>query len=63
MKQFNRYILLGGVQILMLSSIGCTENEFTSHWRDREITVDGAQEDWQGKLTVPKDKKNEGFSF
>ncbi len=56
MKQFNRYILLGGVQILMLSSIGCTENEFTSHWRDREISVDGAQEDWQGQLTVPKDK-------
>ena len=56
MKRFNRYILLGGVQILILSSIGCTENEFTSHWRDREITVDGDQEDWQGQLAVPKDK-------
>lgn len=40
----------------MLSLIGCTQNEFTSHWRDREIAVDGDQEDWQGKLTVPMGK-------
>ena len=52
MNQFGNTILLGVLGVALLSSIGCQEDEIASHWRDREITIDGDQTDWQGLLSL-----------
>ncbi len=62
MKQFGNTILLGGLCVAFLFSVGCQEDEITSHWKDREITIDGDQTDWQGLLSV-SEAKNIAFGI
>lgn len=48
-KIFYKFFAL--VVILILSFIlqsGCSTLELESQWRDREMTVDGRADDWQG---------------
>ena len=54
MKRFQTYILLGWLPLLILSPVSGKKDKFTSHWRSQEISIDGDQQEWSGKLLVPK---------
>jgi hypothetical protein len=45
--------------VLILTLIwGCSTLEIASYWRDREVKIDGNNEDWEGKTWIIKDLKN-----
>jgi hypothetical protein len=45
--------------VLILTLLwGCTTLEIASYWRNREVKIDGNNEDWDGKTWVIKDLKN-----
>jgi len=52
LNQISNTILFCGLCVALLSTIGCQEDEVASHWSDREITIDGEQTEWHGRLWV-----------
>ncbi len=48
--------------ILVIFITGCSSMEMASSWRDREIKIDGIQDDWQNQL-IYIEKKNISFGL
>jgi hypothetical protein len=44
------------VIILATSLVGCGGQELTSTWRDREVTIDGVDAEWENAVTYVEDK-------
>ncbi|MCH7573866.1 MAG: hypothetical protein IIA59_01960 [Candidatus Marinimicrobia bacterium] len=54
MMRFKTYFLLAWLLLLVLSPISGKKDKFSSHWRGQEIVIDGDQQEWSGKLVIPK---------
>ena len=54
MLELKGLLRVGGLSLLIGSGVSCSSNAFTSHWRDREISIDGDQQEWFGNLLVPE---------
>ncbi len=48
-------VLLAGAAVLALTCYAAKTFTFETRWRDREIAVDGRNEDWQGRLGFLKE--------
>ena len=48
--------------LLLIFITGCGSMEIASNWRDREIKIDGIQDDWQDQL-IYIEKKNISFGL
>lgn len=48
--------LLISFSLLMATSLSCNGLKFQSRWLDRDITVDGSFDDWEGALLYSEDK-------
>jgi len=46
------------LSIVLLLTAGCGDEEFNSSWQQSEITIDGNQSDWEGKLHYLSDQKS-----
>jgi hypothetical protein len=57
MKKTDRAIILLVLLYLFVLISGCNNIELISNWRDREITIDGSDAEWQGSLMSLKKGK------
>lgn len=44
------------VIIAIISLVGCGGQKLTSMWRDREVTIDGVDDEWENAVTYVEDK-------
>ncbi|KPL18929.1 MAG: hypothetical protein AMJ92_05465 [candidate division Zixibacteria bacterium SM23_81] len=44
------------IATLATSLVGCGGQELTSTWRDREVTIDGVDDEWENAMTYVEDK-------
>ena len=49
-------VLITIILFITFSSVGCKKLELTSGWKDREITIDGENADWENALTYIENK-------
>jgi hypothetical protein len=49
------HALLAAAIFLLSSVVGCNGTELNSQWRDREITIDGLDTEWENTRVYLKD--------
>jgi len=54
-RSMRAYFVLAILAVILLVVNGCGSEELTSRPKDRDITIDGAYEDWQGALEFVED--------
>ena len=56
-KTFFKASMLLSLPLILTLFVNCNNIELNSHWRAREISIDGMQFDWENTLVNIKDKK------
>ena len=51
-----RMLSLAALSVVLMAMAGCKTEELASTWSDREVRIDGVNDEWQGATTFIEDK-------